>query len=233
MKTIGLLGGMSWESTLTYYQEINRQVQNRLKGLHSAKILLHSVDFQVIADQMRTKDWAAIGTYMAEAGRNLEMAGAELLLLCTNTIHKVAADIETALDIPFLHIADAAAEVILQSGISTIGLLGTRLTMEEDFYRVRLRDRFGLTVIIPEPEDRALVDRVIFEELCLGKINPASKKAYERIAASLAQNKAEGILLGCTEIALLLPPEESALRLFDTTRIHARKAVAVALGDDQ
>ncbi len=230
MKTIGLLGGMSWESTAIYYRELNKQVQARLGGLHSAKIILHSVDFHEIELMMRSGDWAGIGDYLASAAQGLEKAGAELLLLCTNTIHKVAHQIEAAISIPFLHIADATAHEIKRNGLDTIGLLGTSFTMEESF----LIDRFqsqGLSVLLPGPEQREIVHRVIFEELCLGKINPDSRQAYKSIVASMAAEGAQGVILGCTEIGNLITQEDSPVPLFDTTTIHVHMAINIALGD--
>lgn len=229
MKTIGLIGGMSWESTVPYYREINETVKERLGGLHSAKAILYSVDFHDIERLQRAGDWESAGAALAHAGRSLESAGADVLVLCTNTMHKVASIIETAVNIPLIHIADPAATEIRRAGFGTVGLLGTRFTMEQDFYRDRLRERHGLTVLIPPPEDREIVHRVIFDELCLGRVIPDSRAQYRRIMANLAAQGAEGILLGCTEISLLVGQRDSRVPLFDTTSIHARSAAEYAL----
>ncbi len=229
MKTIGLIGGMSWESTALYYQRINELVRERLGGLHSAPIVLHSVDFQPIEEMQRSGDWQRAGGELAAAAGAVERAGAELLLLCTNTMHKVAPAIENAVSIPFLHIADAAASAIRQAGLRTVGLLGTRFTMEEPFYTERLGAQHGIEVIVPGEVDRALVDRVIFEELCRGKCNERSRTAYREVIARLQQRGAEGIILGCTEITLLISQADADLPLFDTTDLHAERAVAHAL----
>lgn len=231
MRTIGLVGGMSWESTVTYYVEINHAVQARLGGLHSAKLLLWSVDFHEIEARMRAGEWTAIGDTLAAASRRLQAAGAEVLVLATNTMHKVAPAIERAVEIPLLHIADPTGAAIRGAGFGTVGLLGTRLTMEETFYRERLRERHGLETLVPEPDDRALVDRVIFEELCLGKLEPASREAYRRVMADLVARGAQAIALACTEIALLVRAEDAAVPLFDTTALHARAAVDWALAE--
>jgi aspartate racemase len=228
MKTIGLLGGMSWESTLPYYRIINQTVSRELGGLHSAQILLFSVDFHEIEILQHAGDWEQAGAILAEAARRLESAGADFLVLCTNTMHKVAPAIERAVRIPFLHIADATADVVQQAGIGTVGLLGTRFTMEESFYRERLEER-GLRVLVPDAADRERVHRVIYDELCRGEILEASRSAYERIMRHLVEEGAEGIILGCTEIGLLVRPASSSVPLFDTTEIHARAAALRAL----
>jgi len=229
VKIIGLIGGMSWESTLTYYREINETVKARLGGLHSAKLILYSVDFHEIERLQEAGDWGGAGQLLAGAARALESAGADCIVLCTNTMHKVAGQIEAAASIPFLHIADATAHAIKDSGHATVGLLGTRFTMEQDFYRDRLRDRHGLKVLVPRGEDRAIIHRVIYDELCLGQVIPASRAAYRRVIAELAADGAEAIILGCTEISLLVDQRDSPLPLFDTTGIHARQAVEWAL----
>jgi aspartate racemase len=228
MKTIGLLGGMSWESTVPYYQIINRTIAARLGGLHSAKLLLHSVDFDEIEVLQRTDRWDEAGRLLADAAAGLEGAGAEFLVLCTNTMHKVTPAIEARVRIPLLHIADATAEVILRQGLRRIGLLGTRFTMEQDFYRSRLEAR-GLEVLVPCEADRLRVHEVIFQELCLGRIEPASRESYRRILGDLVAAGVEGIILGCTEISLLVQPEDAAVPLFDTTQIHAQAAAFRAL----
>jgi aspartate racemase len=229
MKTIGLLGGMSWESTLEYYRIINQEVKARLGGLHSARCLLYSVDFAEIEALQHQGKWEQAGAVLAEAARRLELGGAEFVVLCTNTMHKVADDIQAGIGIPLLHIADATAEKIKAAGISRVGLLGTRFTMEQDFYRGRLEQRHGLDVVVPEPEARELVHRVIYDELCLGMIRDASRAAYRGIIADLVKKGAQGIIAGCTEIELLVRDEDSPALLFATTRIHAAAAVELAL----
>ncbi len=229
MKTIGLLGGMSWESTVEYYRALNEGIKKALGGLHSAKIVMHSVDFAPLEEYMRNGDWDAIATVLSEAAIGLEKAGADFFLLCTNTMHKLAPDIEQKIDIPLLHIADATAEVLLSNEISTVGLLGTAFTMEEDFYRQRLKSKYGLDVLIPEKDDRQLVNKVVFAELCCGKILEDSRKEYIRIINELAEQGAEAIILGCTEIGLLVKQEDVEIQLYDTAPIHAAKAVQMAL----
>lgn len=229
MKTIGLIGGMSWESTVSYYRQINETVKERLGGLHSAKIVLYSVDFHEIERLQRAGDWMAAGELLADAARTLESAGAQCLLLCTNTMHKVAPAIEVTVNIPLLHIADPTAEAIKQAGLTTVGLLGTSFTMEQAFYRERLHDRHGLEVLIPAPEERDIVHRVIFDELCLGKINQASRAEYRSVISGLVEQGAQAIILGCTEISLLVTAQDSAVPLYDTTALHARGAAEWAL----
>lgn len=230
MKTLGLIGGMSWESTVPYYRQINQQINQRLGGLHSAKIILYSVDFQQIEALQRSGDWQQAGRILAEAAQALQHAGAEGLVLCTNTMHKVADAILAATPLPFLHIADATAQQIQQQGLSRIGLLGTRFTMEQDFYKARLAAQ-DIEVIIPDQAGRELVHQVIYEELCRGQIHPASRLAYQQIIADLVAQGAEGVILGCTEIGLLVQPEDAAVPLFDTTAIHARTAADWMLAD--
>lgn len=231
MKTIGLIGGMSWESTVPYYRQINDTVKQRLGGLHSARIILYSVDFHEIEQLQHAGDWEAAGKLLADCARALESAGVDFLVLCTNTMHKVAPAIEAAVRIPLLHIADATAEDINQSGFSAVGLLGTRFTMEQDFYRDRLRQRHGLQVLVPAREDREIVHRVIYDELCLGKALPGSRSEYRRIIDTLVAQGAEAIILGCTEISLLVDQKDSSVPLFDTAAIHARKAAERGLSD--
>jgi aspartate racemase len=231
MKTIGLIGGMSWESSLEYYRIINEEVKRRLGGLHSAQSLLYSVDFAVIEALQHKGDWEAAGALLADAARNLECGGADIVVLCTNTMHRVAPAIEAAVAIPLLHIADPTAAAIENRGLQTVGLLGTRFTMEQEFYRGRLSQRYSLNVLIPEADDRAQVHRVIYDELCLGLTTDASKAAYRAIIERLAAAGAEGIILGCTEIGLLISDTDSRLPLFDTTRLHAEAAVDFALAD--
>jgi aspartate racemase len=229
VKTIGLIGGMSWESTVPYYRQINETIRERLGGLHSARIVLYSVDFHDIERLQHAGDWPAAGVLLADAARAVEAAGAAFLVLCTNTMHNVAASIEAAVTIPLLHIADPTAAAIRQAGHSTVGLLGTRFTMEQGFYRDRLRERHGLRVIVPGPDDRESIHRIIYEELCRGVVTARSRSVYRGIIGSLAAQGAQAIILGCTEISLLVTQEDSAVPLFDTTAIHARAAALEAL----
>jgi len=229
MKTIGLIGGMSWESTVPYYRQINQFVKERLGGLHSGKIILHSLDFYEVQLLQKAGDWHAAGQMLAGAARALELAGADCIVVCTNTMHKVAPAIEVAVRIPLLHIADPTADVIKAAGHSVIGLIGTRFTMEQDFYRDRLTVRHGLTVLTPSSADRDEIHRIIFEELCLGKVVPASRDTYRRVIAGLAAQGAEAVILGCTEISLLITQVHTVVPLFDTTAIHALHAAAWAL----
>lgn len=229
MKTLGLIGGMSWESTVPYYREINQTVKAQLGGLHSAKIVLYSVDFAEVEHLQSTGQWDAAGQLLANAARALERAGADGLVLCTNTMHKVAHAISAAVSIPLLHIADPTALAVRQAGVATVGLLGTRFTMEQDFYRTRLETRHGLRVLVPAPADRELVHRVIYQELCLGEVRPESRTAYLRVIDALATEGAQAIILGCTEISLLVQSHDCALPLFDTTALHARSAALWAL----
>jgi len=232
MKTIGLIGGMSWESSLEYYRIINEGIKAQQGGLHSAKCILLSVDFAEVEALQREGDWAQAGRMMAAAARSLQAGGADCVLLCTNTMHISADEIEAAIQIPFLHIADATAWVVKAAGIQTIGLLGTRFTMEKDFYRGRLEQNFGLQVIIPEEKDREVVHHVIYDELVLGTIRAESRQQYARIIERMVKQGAQGIILGCTEIGLLVHQEDSPVPLFDTTRIHADVAVQFALGHE-
>lgn len=229
MKTIGLIGGMSWESTIPYYKQINETIKEKLGGLHSAKIILYSVDFHEVEILQRAGDWDAAGVILAQAARSLELAGADFLVLCTNTMHKLAHVIEAAVAIPLFHIADPTAQAIKDAGYGKIGLLGTRFTMEQDFYRERLHSKHGLQVLVPELADRDIIHQVIYEELCLGKINPVSRQHYRRIMASLKESGAQAIILGCTEISLLVGQDDAGVPLFDTTAIHARSAALHAL----
>lgn len=237
MKTIGLIGGMSWESTAEYYRIINERVRDRLGGLHSAKIVMVSVNFAEIEEMQMDGRWDDAGAALASAARQLEAAGADCILICTNTMHKVADTVAVATNLPLLHLADATAERILSGRYeiaagSTIGLLGTNFTMEQAFYRDRLASH-GLTVLVPEESDRAIVHRTIYDELCLGIVKEESRAEYERIMQSLVDSGAQGIVLGCTEIELLIDPEsDSAVPLFPTSRIHAEAAVDWALNQD-
>lgn len=229
MKTIGLIGGMSWESTIPYYRQINQTIKEQLGGLHSARIVLYSVDFHEVERMQHAGDWDGAGQLLANAARALQAAGADFLVLCTNTMHKVAAAIEAAVEIPLLHIADPTAAAIKQAGHAKVGLLGTRFTMEQDFYRDRLRTRHGLEVMVPGEADRELVHRIIYDELCLGRIVPESREQYRRIMNQLAAQGAQAIILGCTEISLLVGPQDASVPLFDTTAIHATSAAVSAL----
>jgi aspartate racemase len=233
LKTIGLIGGMSWESTVPYYRQINETVKQHLGGLHSAKVVLYSVDFHEVERLQHAGDWDAAGAMLADAARALQAAGAEFLVLCTNTMHKVAPAIEAAVTIPLFHIADPTAEEIKRAGHAKIGLLGTRFTMEQAFYKERLRELHGLEVIVPAEADRDIVHRIIYEELCLGSIVDASRDEYRRIIAGLVAQGAQAIILGCTEISLLVAQPDAAVPLFDTTAIHARKAAEWALDESK
>lgn len=221
MKTIGLLGGMSWESTQLYYRIVNEVVRERLGGLHSARVVLYSVDFHDIEQLQHAGNWAAAGRLLAEAARRLEAAGADVIVLCTNTMHRVAEAIEAAVRIPLLHIADPTAEAIRRAGVATVGLIGTRFTMEQAFYKDRLTERHGLRVLVPGADDRDTVHHVIYDELCLGTIDERSRAAYRRIMARLVADGAQAIILGCTEITLLVGADDAEVPLFDTTRLHA------------
>jgi aspartate racemase len=229
MKTIGLVGGMSWESTQLYYRVINEGVKQALGGLHSARIAMYSIDFAPMEACQHAQDWDAAARILIDAAQRVESAGADFLLICTNTMHKLAARIEAAVNIPLLHIADATAEVLLADGIQRVGLLGTAFTMEQDFYRGRLSDRHGLEVLVPTAEDRSLVHRVIYEELCVGEIREHSRQLYRRIMGELVDQGAEAIILGCTEIGMLVGSSDSVVPVLDTAQIHARRAVSLAL----
>jgi aspartate racemase len=229
VKTIGLIGGMSWESTVPYYQTINRVVGARLGGLHSARIVLYSVEFQQIERLQHAARWTEAGEILAGAARAVEQAGADVLVLCTNTMHKVAPQIEAAVGIPLLHIADATAARVKAAGVARVGLLGTRFTMEEEFYRGRLESRHGLDVVVPPPDARALVHAVIYDELCLGRVREDSREAFRGVVDALVGRGTGGVILGCTEIGLLLRPQDAAVPLFDTAAIHAEAAAEYAL----
>ncbi|WP_145559764.1 aspartate/glutamate racemase family protein [Yersinia bercovieri] len=229
MKILGLIGGMSWESTIPYYRMINQQVKEQLGGLHSAKIILYSVDFHEI-EQLQVKgDWQSAAKVLSDAAVSLKLAGAEVVVVCTNTMHKVADDIEAASGLPLLHIADATAAQIKQQGSNKIGLLGTRYTMEQDFYRGRLTEKHDIEVITPDSADREVINRIIYEELCLGVINDISRQAYRRIIGKLEQQGVQGIIFGCTEITLLVNAQDASVPVFDTTAIHAKAAAEYAL----
>ncbi|WP_328665417.1 aspartate/glutamate racemase family protein [Streptomyces sp. NBC_00328] len=228
MKVIGLLGGMSWESTDYYYQQLNRGVRERLGGLHSAKILLHSVDFAEIEALQENGAWEEAGKYLGQRARQLELGGADCVLICTNTMHRVYPDVQDSVGIPVLHIADGTADALERAGIEKVALLGTRYTMEQAFYRDRLTAR-GLEVLVPEPEERARVHKIIYHELCLGQVLDSSRDTYLRIVESLAVRGAEAVILGCTEIGLLIDEHTSPLPVFDTTLIHVQSALDWAL----
>ncbi|MHC3390690.1 aspartate/glutamate racemase family protein [Streptomyces lavendulocolor] len=231
MKTIGLIGGMSWESSAEYYRLLNELVRERLGGLHSARCILHSVDFAEIERLQVSGEWEQAGEVLAEAGRGLAAAGADLLLICTNTMHKVAGQVQDAVPVPLLHLGDATADAVRAAGLRTVGLLGTAFTMEQDFYRDRLAGH-GLTVLVPEAEGRAEVHRIIYEELCLGIVDDGSRAVYQRVIDQLVADGAEGVVLGCTEIELLIGQEDSPVPVFPTTRLHAEAAVTAALAAD-
>lgn len=228
MKTIGLIGGMSWESTVTYYRLLNETVKNKLGGLHSAKCILNSVDFSEIEVCQTEGRWEESGEILTRAAQGLERAGADFFLICTNTMHKVAPQVETGVHIPLLHIADATADELEKQGINRVGLLGTQYTMTQDFYKKKLTDR-GVAVLTPGEADRKLVNSVIFGELCLGELSGKSRTEFVRITEELATRGAQGVILGCTEIGLLLRQEDTDVPLFDTTEIHARRAALLAL----
>ncbi|HCB2272671.1 TPA: aspartate/glutamate racemase [Citrobacter koseri] len=229
MKTIGLLGGMSWESTIPYYRLINEGIKARLGGLHSASLLLHSVDFHEIEECQRQGEWDKTGDILAQAALGLQQAGAEAIVLCTNTMHKVAETIESLCSLPFLHIADATGRAIARKNMTRVALLGTRYTMEQDFYRGRLEQRFAIETLVPETDDRAQINQIIFDELCLGEFSERSRQYYLQVIERLAAQGAQGVIFGCTEIGLLVPEAQSALPVFDTAAIHAADAVEFML----
>ncbi|MDW6019307.1 aspartate/glutamate racemase family protein [Vibrio plantisponsor] len=231
MKTIGMLGGMSWESTVSYYKAINEGVKQALGGLHSAKIALYSVNFEEIEKLQRVGDWDQAGAILGNAAKSIQAGGADFLLICTNTMHKVLPQIEEQIDIPVLHIADATANKLIEDGISKVGLLGTAFTMEQDFYKRRISEKFGIEVIVPEHEEREVVHRVIYDELCQGQILSESREQYINIIDNLRRAGAEAVILGCTEIALLVEQQHTQVKLYDTTKIHAEEAVKLALSN--
>jgi len=233
IKTIGLLGGMSWESTTSYYKALNEGIRRELGGLHSAKICLYSVDFEPIGKLQHQGFWAETAEILIEAAQAVEAGGADFLLICTNTMHKVAPEIEAALSIPVLHIADATAKKLVEDKIQKVGLLGTRFTMEQDFYKNRLIEKFGIDVIVPHKDQRQAVHDIIYKELCLGVVSEKSRGQYLSIINELAESGAEAVILGCTEIAMLIQQKHTLVPLYDTTEIHANEAVKVALGKSQ
>ena len=230
MKTIGLLGGMSWESSDIYYQQLNRKIQQSYGGLHSAKVILSSVDFHEIEQLQRENRWDEAGQYLAQLAMQLELAGAEVIALCTNTMHKVAEQIESAVQVPLLHIVDATTQVIKKQNIQCVGLLGTAFTMQQDFYKARLIAQ-GIEVLTPTLADQMIVHDVIYQELCCGKINASSKHEYLRIIQTMLQQGAEGIILGCTEIGLLIQQQDLQVPIFDTTHIHVDALVEFSLSN--
>ena len=232
MKTIGLLGGMSWESTVTYYQVINETIKKELGGLHSAKCILYSVDFDEIETYQSRGEWDKSAEVLAQAAQALERAGADFIIICTNTMHKVATEIRRKITIPLLHIADTTATELKKSRIKKVGLLGTKYTMQQEFYKKVLQDN-GIEVIVPDDADIEVVNRIIYDELCLGKITAPSKAAYLRIISELSQQGAQGIILGCTEIGLLVKQSDTSVPLFDTTLIHAEKAALDAIAQQE
>ncbi len=231
MKTIGLLGGMSWESTVSYYEFVNEGVKNKLGGLHSAKVVLYSVDFDEIEKLQHSGDWEGTALILSDAAKKIQAGGADFLLICTNTMHKVADKIEASIDIPVVHIADATAMSLVAGGIKKVGLLGTRFTMSEDFYKGRLSSGFGLEVLVPSEKDQDIVHNIIYSELCLGDIKDDSRKSVLGIIESLGRAGAEAVILGCTEIALLVQQKHTKMPLYDTTTIHAAMAVELALSE--
>ena len=230
MKTIGLIGGLSWESSIEYYRIINQESQKRLGGLHSAKCLMYSFDFADIETLQMAGDWQAAARRMIQAARQLQRGGADCIVICSNTMHKMADDIQAAVDLPLIHIADATAKVIAAAGFQHIALLGTRFTMEQDFYKGRMRDRFGLNILIPDDDGRAAVHRIIYDELVRGEIKASSRRRYQAVIENLRAAGAQAVILGCTEISLLIGPEDSPIPSFDTTWLHACAAVEWALG---
>ncbi len=229
MKTIGLLGGMSWQSTASYYKIINELVKQKLGGLHSAKIILCSLDFQEIAELQKLGDWQILTEKLIHYAKIIEKSGADILLICTNTMHKLASKIEKTISIPLLHIAESLAQQLLADGIKKVGLLGTKFTMSQDFYKQKLENQFGIQVITPDLQNQEIIHKVIFDELCLGKINEYSRQQYRSIIGCLEEKKVQAIVLGCTEINLLLQQKHSSLPLYDTTTLHSRNAVDWAL----
>ncbi|WP_203300980.1 aspartate/glutamate racemase family protein [Marinobacter sediminum] len=230
MKTIGLLGGMSWESSQSYYRLLNEGIKSRLGGLHSARVILYSVDFAEIEALQHQGNWESTANILAEAARSTEAAGADFLMIGTNTMHKVAPEIAEAINIPLLHIADATAQALQNDGVSRVGLLGTRFTMEQAFYRSRL-ERAGIEVLVPDKAERNDIHRIIYEELCQGQVLPSSRENYLATIDSLAHRGAQAVILGCTEIGLLVQPSDTSVPLYDTTEIHADAAVRLALGE--
>jgi len=229
MKTIGLIGGMSWESSLEYYRIINETVKEKLGGFHSAKCLMYSVDFEEVEKLQRHGKWDEATALMIDAAQRVKKGGADFVVICTNTMHKMAEEVQSSINIPLLHLADVTAERIKAQGLKKVGLLGTKFTMEEDFYKGRLIKKHGLEVMIPDDEEREVINNILYNELCMGEIKKISKDKFKKIIDNLVLKGAEGIILGCTEIPLLIDKEDYEIPLFDTTRIHAEEAVKYAL----
>jgi len=229
MKTIGLIGGMSWESSIEYYRIINEQARERFGGLHSAKCIMHSYDFDQIARAQRRDDWDGLTDKLVDTAKNLKLSGADFVIICTNTMHKLADEVQDRSGIPVLHIADATGRKIKEKGLKKVALMGTKYTMEADFYRKRLVEIYGLDVIVPPEEERNIIHNIIFDELCQGIINPSSKEKLQHIINSLVSQGAEGIILGCTEIPLIIKQDDIDVPVFDTTRIHAEAAIEMAI----
>lgn len=229
MKTIGLIGGLSWESSKEYYRIINETVNEKLGGLHSAKCILYSLDFAESREIQQTKGWDEMTKILIDTAQRLEAAGADIVLICTNTMHKFMPEIQREIHVPILHIADATAEKVLEKGLKKVGLLGTKMTMEEDFYKGRIGEKFGINVLVPDKDERDFIETVIIDELCVGKMNASSKKRFKQIIGKLVENGVEGIILGCTEIPLLIKQEDVNVPIFDTAEIHAKAAVEFAL----
>ncbi len=225
-----MLGGMSWESTASYYKALNEGVKSQLGGLHSAKICLYSVDFDEIEKLQHQGNWSETALILAEAAKSVERGGADFLMICTNTMHKVVPEIESQISIPILHIADATAKSLVRDGVTKVGLLGTRFTMEQDFYKGRITEKFGIEVIVPDADEQTVVHDIIYQELCLGQINSDSRESYLKIIANLHAQGAQAVILGCTEIALLVKQSDTTVPLYDTTQIHAAHGVEWALG---
>lgn len=231
MKTIGIIGGMSWESTLQYYRSINQHTRAALGGLHSAKILLYSVDFAPIEKLQQAGDWDAAALLLTKAAQSLQAGGADFFLIATNTMHKVAQTVASSVQIPLLHIADATAQALGADGVQRVGLLGTAFTMQQDFYRKRIAETLNIEVLVPTASDQKIVHQVIYQELCLGQVHAESKRQYLAIINRLVERGAQGVILGCTEISLLIAPADTSVKLYDTTELHARAAVEFALAD--
>ena len=232
MKTIGMLGGMSWESSLEYYRIVNESVKNRLGGFHSAKCVLYSVDFEEVEKLQHLGDWDELTRLMMDAAKRLERAGADFLVICTNTMHKMAEEVEGVIGIPLLHIVDVTADAIRAGGNTRVGLLGTKFTMEQDFYKGRLKEKHGLEVLIPSEEERQIVHDILYSELCLGEIKDLSKNKFKEIIQNLVDRGAQGVILGCTEIPLIVNQNDYAIPVYDTTALHAEAAVEFALKND-
>ncbi len=233
MRTIGMIGGMSWESTLEYYRIVNEEVKKKLGGFHSAKCFLYSVDFEEVERLQHQGQWGLLTQLMISAARNVERAGADFLLICTNTMHRMADEVQSAIHIPLLHIVDVTAEAIKAKGQIRVGLLGTKFTMEQDFYKGRLQDKYGLEVLIPSEEERQIIHDILYSELCLGKVKELSKNKFKAIIHNLIEKGAQGVILGCTEIPLIVNQKDYKIPLYDTTALHAQAAVEYAIRHDR